>query len=253
MTRILTAFFENSLLILMMPSPTRCPRSTIPRGAGLILRQSISSCTIPNDGIYRITQTQLDSIYPAIAGADPRTFQIFDRGKEIPIFVSGESDGVFNPGDYLEFPALRNYTGKHRIITTALSQEYNEYLDRYTDSTILWLTWGTKNGMRLTQNPVSATTTDTLRTYTAFLHMEIQGSYPGLQMSATDVYSSQDYRWNPFDLWPWDFLNGSRYGNAKFYCEQCCFKYGQCFALCKDCKLGCQCQRYGLLIILRFV
>ena len=75
---------------------------------------------------------------------DPRTFQVFGRGKEIPIFVSGESDGIFNPGDYLEFPALRNYTGKQRIITTALSQEYNEYLNRYTDSTILWLTWGTK-------------------------------------------------------------------------------------------------------------
>ena len=39
--------------------------------------------------------------------------------------------------------------------------------------------------------------------------MEVQGPYPGLQMSATDDYSSQDYRWNPFDIWPWDFLNGS--------------------------------------------
>jgi len=164
---------------------------------------------IPNDGIYRITETQLDSIYPAIAGVDPRTFQVFDRGKEIPIYVSGDSDGVFNPGDYLEFPALRNYTGKHRIITTALSQEYNEYLNRYTDSTILWLTWGTTNGVRMSQNPLSIATTDTLKTYTAFIHMEVQGPSPGLQNSATDDYSSQDYRWNPFDLWPWGFLSGS--------------------------------------------
>jgi hypothetical protein len=29
---------------------------------------------IPNDGIYRITQTQLDSVYPPITGVDPRTF-----------------------------------------------------------------------------------------------------------------------------------------------------------------------------------
>ena len=79
---------------------------------------------IPNDGIYRITQSQLDSVYPSIVSIDPRTFQVFDHGKEIPIFVSGDSDGVFNPGDYLEFPALRNYTGKQRIITTALADEY---------------------------------------------------------------------------------------------------------------------------------
>ena len=166
---------------------------------------------IPTDGIYRITQTELDSIYPAIADVDPRTFQVFDRGMEIPIFVSGDSDGVFNPGDYLEFPALRNYTGKQRIITTALSQEYNEYLNRYTDSTVLWLTWGTKNGIRLTTNPANTVTSDTLKTYTAFIHMELQGpqaSTPGLQTSATDEYSSQDYRWNYFDLWPWGFLSG---------------------------------------------
>ena len=85
----------------------------------------------------------------------------------------------------------------------------NEYLNRYTDSTILWLTWGTKNGMRVSQNPVNTPTSDTLKTYTAFIHLEHQGPYPGLQKSATDDYSSQDYRWNPFDLWPWDFLNGS--------------------------------------------
>ncbi len=171
---------------------------------------------IPNDGIYRITKTELDSIYPAIASVDPGTFQIFDRGKEIPIYVSGDSNGIFISGGYLEFPALRNYTGLHRIITTALSQQYNEYLNRYTDSTILWLTWGTPNGLRLNQNPVNSATTDTLKTYTAFIHMEVQGPYPGLQMSATDTYSSQDYRWNPFDIWPWDFLNGSGTATKNF-------------------------------------
>ena len=171
---------------------------------------------IPNDGIYRITQIQLDSIYPSIVGVDPRTFQVFDRGNEIPIFVSGESDGVFDPADYLEFPALRNYMGKHRIITTALNQEYNEYLNRYTDSTILWLTWGTKNGMRLSSNPIGTPTPDTLKTYTAFMHLETQGPYPGLQTSATDIYSAQDYRWNPFDIWPWNFLNGSGTATTNF-------------------------------------
>jgi Peptidase family C25/Interleukin-like EMT inducer/CARDB len=169
---------------------------------------------IPNDGIYRITQTQLDSVYPSITGVDPRTFQVFGNGKEIPIFVSGEGDGVFNPGDYLEFPALRNYTGKQRIITTTPSDQYNEYLNRYTDSTILWLTWGTKNGIRVSSNPISVSTPDTLKVYTAFTHLEVQGV--GIQTSATDVYSSQDYRWNPFDLWPWGFLNGSGTATVNF-------------------------------------
>ena len=46
--------------------------------------------------------------------------------------------------------------------------------------------------------------------------MEVQGPYPGLQISATDIYSSQDYRWNPFDIWPWDFLNGSGTATKNF-------------------------------------
>ncbi len=193
--------------------PFQMPLANDTTGGWFNLNAKYIKLAIPNDGIYRITKAELDSLYPAIAGADPATFQLFDRGKEIPIYVSGDSSNVLSPEGYIEFPALRNYTGKHRIITTALSQEYNEYLNRYTDSTILWLTWGSQAGIRMSTNPVNSSTTDTLRTYTAFIHMEVQGPYPGLQNSETDDYSSQDYRWNPFDLWPWDFLNGG--GTAK--------------------------------------
>jgi len=171
---------------------------------------------IPNDGIYRITRSQLQALYPAISGVDPRTFQVFDRGKEIPVYVSGESDGSFDASDYIEFPALRNYTGKQRIITKNLSEEYNEYLNRYTDTTFLWLTWGTTNGIRAASNPLTVSTSDTLTTYTAFIHLESQGPYPGLQLSNTDIYSQQDYRWNPHDIWPWDFLNGSGTATVNF-------------------------------------
>ncbi|HTX19451.1 MAG TPA: C25 family cysteine peptidase [Bacteroidota bacterium] len=171
---------------------------------------------IPDDGIYRITKDQLQKFLPSGTTIDPRTFQLFDRGKEVPIVVSGEADGSFDNGDYLEFPALRNYTGKQRIITTNLADEYNEYLNRYTDTTLLWLTWGQKDGLRMKTNPSLAPTTDTLTTYTAFLHLESQGPYPGLQLANTDVYSQQDYRWNPFDMWPWNFLNGGASASASF-------------------------------------
>ncbi len=164
---------------------------------------------IGNDGIYRITRTQLTTLDPSIVNVDPRTFQVYDHGKEVPILVSGEGDGVFDSSDYIEFPALRNYTGKHRIITTTLAEEYNEYLNRYTDTTFLWLTWGITNGKRVAPNPPGISTVDTLKAYTAFVHLESQGPSPGLQLSNTDIFSQQDYRWNCHDLWPWNFLNAS--------------------------------------------
>jgi hypothetical protein len=171
---------------------------------------------IGDDGIYRITRTQLAALYPSVVSVDPTTFQMYDRGKEIPIFVSGESDGIFDDNDYIEFPALRNYTGKHRIITTGLTDEYNEYLNRYTDTTFLWLTWGTAKGTRVAPNPTAIPTSDTLGSYTAFAHLESQGPYPGLQTSWADIYSQQDYRWNSHDLWPWNFLNANGAATASF-------------------------------------
>lgn len=171
---------------------------------------------VGSDGIYRFTQPQLADLVPSVSGVDPRTIQVFDRGNELPVFVSGESDGTFDAGDYVEFPALRTYTGKQRVITHSLAEEYNEYLDRYTDTTILWMTWGTTSGKRAGTNPAVTTTAETLKTYTAFEHLESQGIFPGLQSSNTDLYSQQDYRWNPHDFWPWNFLGANASASASF-------------------------------------
>jgi hypothetical protein len=38
-----------------------------------------------------------------------KTFKFFLKGKEIPIYVFGEDDLSFDPGDYIEFWAERNY------------------------------------------------------------------------------------------------------------------------------------------------
>ena len=60
------------------------------------------------DGVYRIDSASLANSWLNVSTLDPRNFQIFGRGKEIPIYVKGESDGVLNSGDYIEFYAQHN-------------------------------------------------------------------------------------------------------------------------------------------------
>ena len=155
------------------------------------------------DGIYRITYDDLRSLFPAAATSDPRLFQLFENGIEIPLFISGESDGRFDSGDYIEFPGLRNYTGRHRIIGGPMD-EYNDYLNRYTDTTIVWLAIGKTAGKRLQSNAASQATTDTLRFYPAIQHLESDN----LLYLGQDIVVQQLPWWTAGDFWSWSVLDG---------------------------------------------
>jgi len=73
----------------------------------------------PDEGIYKITRDELSSLGINADNVDPRDIQIFSSGglqlsetpgdyktfaeKEIPIYISGESDGKFDSGDFILF------------------------------------------------------------------------------------------------------------------------------------------------------
>ncbi|MFW5850710.1 MAG: C25 family cysteine peptidase [Bacteroidota bacterium] len=60
------------------------------------------------DGVYKITHTDLISHGISIGDFDPRSIQIFHKGESIPVFVYGQDDGIFNSSDYIEFYAEKN-------------------------------------------------------------------------------------------------------------------------------------------------
>ena len=39
---------------------------------------------------------------------NPKNIQLYGRGVQIPIFIEGEADEVFNPSDFIEFYAEKN-------------------------------------------------------------------------------------------------------------------------------------------------
>ncbi|NLT51591.1 MAG: T9SS type A sorting domain-containing protein [Ignavibacteria bacterium] len=154
-----------------------------------------------NDDIYRITKENLENFGISTLSIDPRTFKLYLKGNEVSIYVSGENDGVFDENDYLEFIGTRNPGNPdYRNISTG-DEEYKEYANRYSDTTIYWLTWDGTNGKRIKINsggfPI---TNDTLRTYREVAHYE-QDRW--LDYSISDLVKRQLPFWHANQTWVW--------------------------------------------------
>ncbi|MEO8068142.1 MAG: C25 family cysteine peptidase [Flavobacteriales bacterium] len=64
--------------------------------------------TTDREEIFRIDSTTLANAGFPLAGLDPHRIQFFGREKEVPIWIEGEADNVFNSTDFIEFYAMEN-------------------------------------------------------------------------------------------------------------------------------------------------
>jgi len=88
---------------------------------------------VDENGIYQVTYADLQEVAgDEVDSLDPRTFQLHNQGVEVAIYVPGEEDGSFDPGDYVLF--------------------YGQKMDtKYTDVNVYWLTWGGADGRRMAE------------------------------------------------------------------------------------------------------
>ncbi len=91
---------------------------------------------VNEDGMYHITYVHLKEEEVEVDEIDPRTFKLFLKGKQIPIFARGENDGTFDEGDEIVF-----YGQKLRGTKT--------YHDFFTDDNVYWLMWNSAPGLRM--------------------------------------------------------------------------------------------------------
>src|SRR5258705_4736432 len=63
---------------------------------------------IITDGVYRIDSLALANSGIDLSAIDPRNLQLFGRGQEVPLYIKGDTDGVFNASDFLEFYSRHN-------------------------------------------------------------------------------------------------------------------------------------------------
>ena len=124
---------------------------------------------IDQDGIYQLTFADLKKVGINFAEVDPTTIRLTNKGRDVPIYVSTEDDGRFDPWDYIEF------YGQHNRGT------YSKF-GEYTSENVYLLTWGPdasdrhgKLGARMALEDGRPQTPNTVKgrdVYLATLHFE---------------------------------------------------------------------------------
>ncbi|MGA0557439.1 C25 family cysteine peptidase [Larkinella sp. VNQ87] len=96
---------------------------------------------IVQDGVYRLTTTDLQKAGVPVASIDPVTVQLFRRGVELAIYVAGEADHRFDADDYLEFVGHRNDGRQDTLLYRPMNAQPHPYYSMYSDTAAYFLTW----------------------------------------------------------------------------------------------------------------
>lgn len=159
------------------------------------------------DGLFRITKQDLESFGINTASINPKTFQLYESGVEVPIYVSGEDDNSFDNNDFIEFFGTKNYSKISARVINPNDKPYNNYLDKYTDTTVYFLTWNIQNGKRAKSiDTFVSSLTDSLTHYTSFAHFEENIMDALFYTFHNDLVESQFPFWDTGKGWYWMWL-----------------------------------------------
>jgi len=96
---------------------------------------------IAETGIYRIDSTTLVNSGIPLSSINPQNFQLFVRGVEIPIYINGEGDGVFDGTDFIEFHGKYNDGWLDEPLYGSVANHPNPYYSLFNDTINYYLTW----------------------------------------------------------------------------------------------------------------
>ncbi|HQQ98152.1 MAG TPA: C25 family cysteine peptidase [Cyclobacteriaceae bacterium] len=102
--------------------------------------QTYYKIPVAQTGIYKLTYADLQAAGLPLSGIDPRRINLFHRGKEQAIFVSGENDAVFDPSDFIEFYGRKNDGTLDADLYKPNAQPHTLY-NLYSDTAAYFLTW----------------------------------------------------------------------------------------------------------------
>ncbi len=177
--------------------------------------QSYYKFPISKTGVYRITPTTLSNSGINFSNIHPQNFQLFGRGKEIPIYVKNETDldGLFNNADYIEFYAERNDGWLDSTVYDNPANHTNPYFSLFTDTAYYFLTWNSSfNNLRM-QN-LSADTVG-IANFIAepfFMQERVQFFKDKYYQGESDVALITDPEYTKGEGWMSSFFNA---GNSK--------------------------------------
>lgn len=144
---------------------------------------------VVQDAMYRIEKTDFTNAGIDPSKVDPRTVKVYNKGNQLPIFFSGETDGLFDNGDYFDFYGERSYGGNSKYYDEVGVLQYtlNEYYDIYSDTNVYWVDWGGAFGSRITDYSYSSGIDYSGNNFNETLHFEKDSTFSlGQQINVSD-------------------------------------------------------------------
>lgn len=165
---------------------------------------------VGQEGIYRIYYNDLLNMGVNMTSIQSNKIQIYNYGLPIPVYVNDNNDGKFDEEDYIEFylDINRNHDDYKKIV--AEGEDYTDYMNRYTDTTIIWLTFESEEVMRI--KPVyirNSEITDTVDYSLRKIHYEEDNLL--WYYDAVEPRTQLPF-WQEHKVWTWKALGS----NSKF-------------------------------------
>ncbi len=113
--------------------------------APIMMNEPYLKLIVSEDGVYRLNYQQLKEMDIPLSQIDPEQFALYNRGKQVPLYIYGEKDNQFHKQDYIEFIGRRNPN------STGNSSKY----DPFTDDNVYQLFWNIDNGLRFARESAS--------------------------------------------------------------------------------------------------
>ena len=103
--------------------------------------QSYYKFPVTEKGVVRLDFNTLSNAGIPVSSLDPRNIQVFAREQEVPLYAPGESDGVFNVSDYIEFFVEPNDGWLDSQVYREPGDQLNPNYSLYNDTIYYYLTW----------------------------------------------------------------------------------------------------------------
>ena len=100
---------------------------------------------VGQDGIYKVTYADLQKTGFPVASVNPRNLQLFHRGQEQAVFVEGEGNNIFDPGDFILFYGRKNDGTLDKELYRTPDTQPHAYYNLYSDTTSYFLTFSLSN------------------------------------------------------------------------------------------------------------
>src|SRR3989344_4961815 len=115
------------------------------------------------EGLYKIDSLKLAKAGIPIGTINPNNIQLFHKGQELYIHISGDTDGVFNGTDYILFYAEKNTCKDDSALYYYGNFLTNPYYSVINDTSAVFFTWN----FSLTNRRMSIETDTAFSSYTA--------------------------------------------------------------------------------------